>query len=275
MLGFQHVIWGETTQHKAGKDQQTVRSQGMQRLSCHYWTLKKYFKLDCQVSELDCYSVCILEGELEAVQVNNLWRFQNYEKQKNIIAWGNHRAIVSFRRIKEENEEQENKTTNRASLTFKYKVFPGGSDGKESTCDAGDLGSIPEPGRCPGGGNGNPFQYSCFENFIERNLESYGLLGCKELDKIEWLTLLLSLHLSTREATKMTSDGRKFDQKETWREILLQELKERKEVPIKLRRYFTLDLGFLLRKAECDIMCLPWKSEDCVYELRLVEKSLK
>ena len=38
--------------------------------------------------------------------------------------------------------------------------FPGDSDGKESACNAGDLGSIPELGRSPGGGQGNPLQYS-------------------------------------------------------------------------------------------------------------------
>ena len=43
-------------------------------------------------------------------------------------------------------------------------VFPGGSDGKESTSNGGDLGSIPELGRSPGGGRGNPLQYSCLEN---------------------------------------------------------------------------------------------------------------
>ena len=42
--------------------------------------------------------------------------------------------------------------------------FPGGSDGKESACDAGDSDSIPESGRSPGEGNGNPLQYSCLEN---------------------------------------------------------------------------------------------------------------
>ena len=36
--------------------------------------------------------------------------------------------------------------------------FLGGSDGKESACSAGDLGSLPELGRSPGGGNGNPFE---------------------------------------------------------------------------------------------------------------------
>ena len=46
--------------------------------------------------------------------------------------------------------------------------FPGGSDSKESACNAGDLGSIPGLGRSPGEGNGNPLWYSCLENSIDR-----------------------------------------------------------------------------------------------------------
>ena len=42
--------------------------------------------------------------------------------------------------------------------------FPGGSDDKESTCKARDLGLIPGLGRYPGGGHGDPIQYSCLEN---------------------------------------------------------------------------------------------------------------
>ena len=45
--------------------------------------------------------------------------------------------------------------------------FPGGSDGKESACKAGDLGSIPGWGRFPGEGNGNPLQHSCLENRMD------------------------------------------------------------------------------------------------------------
>ena len=44
------------------------------------------------------------------------------------------------------------------------KGFPGGSDGKELTYNAGDLGSVPGLGRSPGGGNGNPLHCSCLEN---------------------------------------------------------------------------------------------------------------
>ena len=46
--------------------------------------------------------------------------------------------------------------------------FPGGSDGKESACKAGDPGSIPGWGRSPGEGNGNPLQYSSLENPMDR-----------------------------------------------------------------------------------------------------------
>ena len=48
------------------------------------------------------------------------------------------------------------------------KGFPGGSDGKESTCNSGDLGSIPGSGRFPGEGDGNPLQYSLLENPMDR-----------------------------------------------------------------------------------------------------------
>ena len=45
----------------------------------------------------------------------------------------------------------------------KYKDFRGGSDGRESACDTGDLGSNPGSGRYPGEGNGSPLQYSCLD----------------------------------------------------------------------------------------------------------------
>ena len=48
--------------------------------------------------------------------------------------------------------------------------FPGGSDGKESACNAGDLGSIPGSGRSPGEGNGNMLQYSCLQNSMDRGV---------------------------------------------------------------------------------------------------------
>ena len=79
--------------------------------------------------------------------------------------------------------------------------FPGGSDGKESACHAGDLGSIPGLGRSPGGGHGNPLQYSFLENpHIQRSLVGYSPWGCKELDMTEQLHFLfLSLENARKE----------------------------------------------------------------------------
>ena len=54
------------------------------------------------------------------------------------------------------------------AYTKPKKVFPDGSDNKKSACNAGDPGLIPELGRSPGEGNGNPFQYSCLENSMDR-----------------------------------------------------------------------------------------------------------
>ena len=48
--------------------------------------------------------------------------------------------------------------------------FPGGSDGKESTCNAGDLGLIPGLGKSSGDGNGYPLQCSCLENSMDREV---------------------------------------------------------------------------------------------------------
>ena len=52
--------------------------------------------------------------------------------------------------------------------TYVCEGFCGDSDGKESACHAGDLGLIPGLGRSPGGGHGNPLQYSCLENPMDR-----------------------------------------------------------------------------------------------------------
>ena len=61
--------------------------------------------------------------------------------------------------------------------------FLGGSDGKEFTCNSGGLGSIPGLERFPGGGHGNPLQYSCLENpHGQRSLMGYRPWGHKELD---------------------------------------------------------------------------------------------
>ena len=106
------------------------------------------------------------------------------------------------------------KETNSQYVVFRIKVFlnqsviqasPAGIDLQAahhhqdspplvwSAYSAGDLGSIPELGRSPGEGNGNPLQYSCLENPMDRQVWQTIAHGAAELDTAEHLSLLLLL----------------------------------------------------------------------------------
>ena len=75
--------------------------------------------------------------------------------------------------------------------------FLGDSDAKESACNTGDAGLIPGSGRSPGGGNGNPLQYSCLENSINREAWWGTVHGVTESDITEQLTPLYILTLKS------------------------------------------------------------------------------
>ena len=76
-----------------------------------------------------------------------------------------------------------------------FQDFPGGSDGKASACNAGDLGSIPGSGRSSGEGNGNPLQYSCLENPMDRGAWQATLHGVeKSRTQLSNFTSLSSLY---------------------------------------------------------------------------------
>ena len=75
-------------------------------------------------------------------------------------------------------------------LTLVFLGLPSGSDGKESTCNVGDLGSILGLGRFPGEGNSYPLYYSGLENFMDRGAwQATSPWGSKELDMTERLSL--------------------------------------------------------------------------------------
>ena len=74
-------------------------------------------------------------------------------------------------------------------MYFCYTTVLQLSDGKESVYNAGDLGSAPGLGKSPGGGHGNPLQYSCLENSHgQRSLVACRTQGLKESDMTEQLS---------------------------------------------------------------------------------------
>ena len=72
-------------------------------------------------------------------------------------------------------------------LMFRLGVmgFPGGSDGKESACNVGDPGLILGSEKSPGKGNGNPLQYSCLENSMDRRTWQATVHGVTQLKTTE------------------------------------------------------------------------------------------
>ena len=81
-------------------------------------------------------------------------------------------------------------------VKYTYHGFPGDSNGKVSVCNVGDLGSIPGLGRSPGGGHGNPLQYSCRENPMDREAwQAYSPWGRKEYNTTEQLNTTFDFQL--------------------------------------------------------------------------------
>ena len=101
------------------------------------------------------------------------------------------------------------------------KGFSGSSDSKESSFNAGDLGSIPGLGRSPGGGHGNPLQYSWLENPHGQSLKGYSPWGCKESDMTE--------RLSTRTKRPYMNNAKKYRRTVEWERLVITSIKWRCE----------------------------------------------
>ena len=97
-------------------------------------------------------------------------RSHGQEEQKAISNFGSNKNCVLHVRFKTgPNYLPVCRSVTQLYLTLRpNECFPDGSDDKASACGAGGLGSIPGSGRSPGEGNGNPLQYPCLENPMER-----------------------------------------------------------------------------------------------------------
>ena len=104
--------------------------------------------------------------------------------------------------------------------------FPGGTDSKESACNAGEPGLIPWLERSPGKGNGYPLYYSCVENSTA--IGAWCPWGHKELDMIEWLSLSL-LILPLKKDAVFIYNGILFNHKKEWNNAICSNMDEPKE----------------------------------------------
>ena len=93
------------------------------------------------------------------------------DPKRLVCSGGFHRVLLSF------HNTFERQVTQNKPGPFSKSGFPGGLGGKESACNAGDLGSILRLGRSPGEGNGNPLQYSCLNNFMDRGAKQTTVHG--------------------------------------------------------------------------------------------------
>ena len=82
--------------------------------------------------------------------------------------------------------------SNGYESTYQCSIFPGGAEGKESACNAGDPGLILGSGRSRGEGKGNPLQYSCLEDpHGQRSLAGYSPWGVEKSDMTERLHIYI------------------------------------------------------------------------------------
>ena len=139
-----------------------------------WWIKWRAKQLDTSLSSIR-RKYCLV---VSSSQLNLLDSTQTQLKFQQVILWILPNTFQSLNRLaKDPKEPKQHWGGNIGGLTilsFKnYKAliikdFPGGSDGKASVYNAGDPGLIPGSGRSPGEGNGNPLQYYCLENPMDR-----------------------------------------------------------------------------------------------------------
>ena len=125
------------------------------------------------ISESLCCTAEIKHNTVSQLEFNKIKRWNSSDTRHINICVDLFQPFSSASQ-RSEAESEMVKMENSKNKTFKVEIsnclrgFPGGSDGKESACRAGDLGLIPGSGRFLGGGNGNPLQYSCLKNPMDR-----------------------------------------------------------------------------------------------------------
>ena len=118
------------------------------------------------------------------------WKKASWSMNMNILLWGRHSNKLEVAWISHTTERPlQPRLLTYWTVMFQFRSLglPWWLSGKESACNAGDMGSIPGSGKSPGGGHGNPLQYSCLENPMDSRAWWASPYGCKELDVTEMI----------------------------------------------------------------------------------------
>ena len=131
----------------------------------------------------------LFDSSLKSKSVNTLLSFWDNNKLYCLRrAWASLAQLVKNPPTMQETLGQEDPLEKGWATHSSVLDFPGDSDGKESTCNEVDLGSIPGSGRFPGEGNGYPLQYSDLENSVYRGAWQAPVHGVAESDTTERLS---------------------------------------------------------------------------------------
>ena len=114
------------------------------------------------------------------------WKPQQTGEMPSLKLWSQSRTLATHQSRIQKQPVMHLQEINFASTAY---GFPDGSDGKESTCNAGDLGPIPGSRRSPGGGNVNPLQYPCLENLMDREARWAAVMGLQRV-RHDWATYI-------------------------------------------------------------------------------------
>ena len=138
-----------------------------------------------------CYWGIRVETKVKSFQIFKIFPFKKFSR-KNIQIYKNPQALKTLL-------FKVSPFSYRSFNCFTYS-FLGGSDGKESTYNVVDLGLIPGLGRSPGIGHGNPLQYSCLENPMDRGSWQLQSMGSQSWT---WLSDLARAHTNTHTHTPL------------------------------------------------------------------------
>ena len=142
---------------------------------CHlHWTLKPVSHVLVMLKTATYISTWTVSSQMSMLGTRKQWQIKQKGKYSRYVWLEKPSSVLR-------------QSSNCICLAWEWNEYVFSSVGKESACNAGDPGSLPGWGGSPGDGNGNPVQYSCLENPMDRRAWRATVHGSQESDTTEQL----------------------------------------------------------------------------------------